>query len=183
MLQKILWASGSIGAHAVLVTAAFMPPATNRAGVATQPLSVQLLSAADQRAVSSTSTTQFAGVAAPAAAEPMMLLTPTVLPSPPVPATLAAYLPSSVMERRPTPISEPDMSGLAIGAATGARVRLRLYIDRLGKVVNVVTLVAADGDVDFAAALANMFRATAFLPGQRAGVDVPSYMEIELAAN
>lgn len=33
-----------------------------------------------------------------------------------------------------------------------------------------------------AEALARMFKATAFLPGQRGGVDVASYMDIELVA-
>ena len=80
------------------------------------------------------------------------------------------------------PISEPDVASVKTDGTSGLPVRLRLYIDRLGSVVSVVPLVAAEADAAFVAALIRMFLATAFLPGQRGGTDVASYMDIELVA-
>ncbi|MBC7514262.1 MAG: hypothetical protein H7234_07485 [Herminiimonas sp.] len=182
MLQKILWAAGSVGVHAVLVTAALSPPAVHPAGIAAQPLTVRLLAGAG-RHDDPTGMRVLAGAAVPLAPSPDALLTAAEPLPPAAPATSAtpnAYLPSSAMERRPTPVSEPDVAALKVASASGLPVRLRLYIDRLGKVVDVVTLAAATSDAGFVLALIDMFRATTFLPGQRAGVDVPSYMDIEL---
>lgn len=179
MLQKILWAAGSVSVHAVLVTAALSPPAVHPAGIAAQPLTVQLLPDA-RRFDGAVSSLVIAGLPAPLAPSPDTLLVSEPPPASAAPAALNAYLPSSAMERRPTPVSEPDIDGLKTGSATGLPVRLRLYIDQLGKVVDVVTLAAAAADAGFVLALSNMFRATAFLPGQHAGGDVPSYMDIEL---
>lgn len=182
MLEKLLWATGSIGVHAALVAVALAPPTVNPAGVAAQVVPIRLLAeAAPRRAPASA--VLFAEPV-PVATSPDTLLAEADL-RPIAVATasaLTSYLPSSAMERRPMPVSEPDVASIKTDMASGLPVRLRIYIDRLGNVVSVVPLVASEADAAFVTALARMFRATAFLPGQRGGVDVASYMDIELVA-
>lgn len=179
MLEKLLWATGSIGAHVAMVAVVLAPPTIDPAGAAVHAVPIRLLAEAPQRQAVASSTV-FAE-ASPIETAPATLLAEL---APPVATEIAipltAYLPSSAMERRPVPVSEPDLASISTDAASGLPVRLRIYIDRLGNVVSVATLDAADADAAFVAALARMFRATAFLPGQRGGVDVASYMDIEL---
>lgn len=180
MLEKLLWATGSIGVHAAMVAVALAPPSVEPTGVSASAVPVRLLAELPQRR---TSAILFAELL-PAPIAPDALLGDSAL-APTATASsdpLSAYLPSSAMERRPVPISEPDVSSVRTDIASGVPVRLRLYIDRLGNVVSVVPLVAAEADAAFVSALARMFRATTFLPGQRGGVDVASYMDIELVA-
>ena len=183
MVEKFFWATGSIGVHAAMVAVALAPPSVDPARIAVQAVPIRLLAESPQRQAV-ISATVFAETPLPPASAPAELLA-ELSPTPVVSATtnpLSAYLPSSAMERRPTPISEPDIASIQTNASSGLPVRLRLYVDRRGQVVEVVTLVASDADAAFVAALERMFRATAFLPGQRAGVDVASYMDIELVA-
>ena len=93
---------------------------------------------------------------------------------------LGTYLPSRLMERRPTPISEPDMQMVKATPLSGFPINLRVYVDRLGKVVEVTPLSVHPLDNDFINDVIAMFRATAFLPGQFGGEDVSSYLDIEL---
>ena len=90
------------------------------------------------------------------------------------------YLPSSLMDRRPIPVSEPDMQMVRSTLVSGQAVRLRIFVDHLGNVVEVSPLSSNPLDSDFVEDVIAMFRATAFLPGQRAGEDVGSYLDIEL---
>lgn len=93
---------------------------------------------------------------------------------------LDTYLPSDTMDRRPTPMSEPDITTLEGLTTSGLPVRLRLYIDRIGKVVAVFTLEAGLLDDDFTKGLQKMFLDTAFIPGKLLGEDRASYLDIEL---
>lgn len=182
MLEKLLWATGSIGVHAAMVALALAPPTVVPAGVAAQAVPIRLLAETPPRRAPA-SAVLFAEPV-PAAMPPDILLGESEL-RPDAVATaslLPSYLPSSAMERRPTPVSEPDVASIRTDAASGLPVRLRIYIDRLGNVVSVVPLLASEADAAFVAALTRMFRATAFLPGQRGGVDVACYMDIELVA-
>ena len=166
-----------------MVAVALAPPNVDRVGAAPQSVSVRLLSEAP-RVSAIASTTLFAEPQQLAVATPQSLLT-DLAPQPSTATTpnpLTAYLPSSAMERRPMPVSEPNIASVRTDASSGLPVRLRLYIDRLGNVVSVVPLLASDADAAFVAALERMFRTTAFIPGQRGGVDVASYMDIELVA-
>jgi len=92
----------------------------------------------------------------------------------------SAYLPSTAMDRRPTPVSEPDIDTLQGLTTSGLPVRLRIYIDRFGRVAEVTTLEAGLLDEEFAVGLKKMFLGTAFLPGQLHGQDVASFLDIEL---
>ena len=182
MLERLILATGSIGLHAAMLAVALVPPAIVRPG-SELALTVRLIADAPRRQAV-TSVIVFAELSEPTPVLPDVFIAEALI-EPIAVATavaLSAYLPSSAMERRPTPISEPDIASIQTNASSGLPVRLRLYVDRRGQVVEVVTLVASDADAAFVVALARMFRATAFLPGQRAGVDVASYMDIELVA-
>lgn len=91
------------------------------------------------------------------------------------------FLPSSSMDRRPTPFSEPDMQMVNATPASGLPLKLRIFVNSLGRVVNVTPISASPLDSDFVDDVIVMFRATTFLPGQSGGVDVDSYLDIELA--
>ncbi len=95
-------------------------------------------------------------------------------------AGLGDYLPSAMMDRRPMPVSEPDIDALKGLTTSGLPVRLRIFIDRLGRVTAVKTLQAGLLDEEFAAGLQAMFLATAFIPGRLHGEDAASFLDIEL---
>jgi hypothetical protein len=101
----------------------------------------------------------------------------------PLDSSIAAhsqFLPSYALERRPVPISEPDLNPLSNIATTGLPIQLRLFINRFGKVVEIQIRQAPAADTRFVDQVVERFRATAFIPGRREGIDVPSFMDIEL---
>lgn len=91
------------------------------------------------------------------------------------------FFPSRVLQRSPLPISAPDpRQYLAATDIPAIPLRLRLYIDAAGMVVNI------DGDFsDLLSqpqinAIKTMFYATTFIPGHFRAQDVASYMDIEV---
>jgi len=77
------------------------------------------------------------------------------------------------------PRSAPDLQRLNGLRFSGLPIRLRLFIDALGRVVEVKVLAAQEDD-DTLAAVTGMFEATAFVPGRQAGMPVASFTDIEL---
>ena len=186
-LRKAILAAGSIALHGGLITLALTPPAARiHADPRPAVIAVRLIAPV----------VPIAPVVSEAPVTPVGPVTPVVavsgIPPEPVPIVPSkaeaapeteageTYLPSVLMDRRPTPVSEPDLTIVEGVPSSGLPVRLRIYIDRFGTVVNVVTLEAGILDDEFVIALQKMFRATAFLPGGKDGIDVPSYMDIEL---
>ena len=90
------------------------------------------------------------------------------------------YFPVSLVDRGPLPKSEPDLLRINEKSVTNRPIKLRIYIDRFGKVDHVATLIADELDDDFARAVAEIFRATVFLPGRLQGVDVATFIDIEV---
>lgn len=90
------------------------------------------------------------------------------------------YFPVNLLDRGPLPKSEPDLLHINEKSVTNRPIKLRIYIDRFGKVDNVATLIADELDDDFARAAAEIFRATVFLPGRMQGVDVATFIDIEV---
>lgn len=62
---------------------------------------------------------------------------------------------------------------------SGLPMRLRLYVDGTGKVVDVVVLQATDDD-EVLDRVRRMFLSTAFIAGRLRGEDVASYKDLEL---
>lgn len=79
------------------------------------------------------------------------------------------------------PKSAPDSASLAGVASSGLPIRLRLFVDARGVVAKVEVLHANEFDAEAVARLKEVFRATGFIPGRFNGVDVASYMDIELS--
>lgn len=91
------------------------------------------------------------------------------------------FYPSRVLNRSPVPISAPDprkyLAGIDIPPIP---FRVRLLIDASGTVVSVESDFASSPIEPHISAIQRMFLATTFIPGNLAGRDVPSYMDIEL---
>ena len=91
------------------------------------------------------------------------------------------FWPTSQLALPPLPRSEPDATRLMGAVASGLPIRLRLYIDALGAVASIEVLQASERDADVVDRMKNMFYDTRFLAGKRAGIDVASYMDIEVS--
>lgn len=87
---------------------------------------------------------------------------------------------AEALDRPPVPVSAPDTARLDGLVWSGLPLRLRLFVDAAGRVVDVQPLVVAPGDEAALPRLREMFVATAFIPGRRAGHDVPSRLDLEL---
>ncbi|MEN3113156.1 hypothetical protein ACFONG_15330 [Uliginosibacterium paludis] len=91
------------------------------------------------------------------------------------------YWPANQLERAPVPVSAPD-SGLLQGVELPAgSLRLELFIDRSGQVRTVRPADARENAEGIPRAITEMFLATRFLPGLRAGAEVPSRIVIEVS--
>lgn len=85
------------------------------------------------------------------------------------------------MERRPFPVSAPTASKYLNKASLPAIVvRLRLFIDSHGKVVDIRFISPENLEEKVNQQISEMFFATSFVPGNIHGIDLPSYMDIEL---
>ncbi len=73
----------------------------------------------------------------------------------------------------------PDGSKLEGLHGAGVPMRLRLFIDASGRVVEVKVLESSDTS-DVIQRVSEMFMATHFVPARKAGADVDSYKDIEL---
>jgi len=93
----------------------------------------------------------------------------------------ASFVPSRALDVSPLPRSSPDLGVLTGVPSSGLPLRLRLFVDERGRVVEVRAMQAAVGDDEVIDRLRRMFFETLFLPGKLRGNDVASYMDLELA--
>ena len=94
-------------------------------------------------------------------------------------AAFAGFKPSRDLDRAAVPRSAPDVSMLEGLHFSGLPMRVRLYVDGTGKVVDVVVLQAVDDD-EVLDRVRHMFLSTAFIAGRLRGEDVASYKDLEL---
>lgn len=106
---------------------------------------------------------------------------PSDAPSTAPPPAATDYLPSTSLDRPALPRSAPDPHWLDDVVLTGLPLRLRVCNDVSGQVTRVEALQASSDDAEAVAALQQMFRATAFVPGRRAGHDVASCADIDIS--
>jgi hypothetical protein len=92
------------------------------------------------------------------------------------------FVAAAQLETPPVPISAPELSRLEGVRLSGLPLRLRLFIDTSGRVIEARVLVGQEDDAVLAAVRA-MFEATAFVPGRRGGAPVAAFTDIELAMN
>ena len=87
------------------------------------------------------------------------------------------------LERKALPISNINSEMLGDVTITGIPIKLRLYIDSLGKVSKVEELVVLEQDRPFANRLTELLLNTTFLAAKKNGLDVNSYQDIEFSFN
>lgn len=93
------------------------------------------------------------------------------------------FLPPSSLDQPALPKSGPTIEALDDMPITGMVIRLRLYIDEAGVVQRVEPLTFAPDDEAAVRQLAQVFKHTTFLAGQRQGQYVRSYLDIEITPN
>ncbi|MFL6697678.1 MAG: hypothetical protein ACJ8GJ_10965 [Vitreoscilla sp.] len=99
--------------------------------------------------------------------------------TPPAQVTTAIYRSPADLDQPIRPRSAPDLSMLKGLAGSGVPIRLRLFIDSQGTVVDTQVLESADPD-EVLARVRAMFLATGFTSGTAAGQPVSSYKDIEI---
>ena len=89
------------------------------------------------------------------------------------------YRSPAQLQQLPRPRSAPDTSMLNGLQWSGVPIRLRLFIDDQGNVVDTEVLESADAP-EVVARVREMFLATGFTAGVEQGRPVPSYKDIEI---
>lgn len=85
------------------------------------------------------------------------------------------------MDRPPYPVSAPTPGKYLDKASLPATiVRLRLFIDKNGNVVDIKFKFPENLEEKASRQIAEMFYTTSFVPGNIHGIDLPTYMDIEL---
>lgn len=82
-------------------------------------------------------------------------------------------------QRAPVPRSAPDLEQLQGLTFSGLPIRLRLVIDAMGLVRDVIVLSSSEAP-EVTEAVSQVLSHTAFVPARRDAVDVASEMDIEL---
>lgn len=90
------------------------------------------------------------------------------------------YWPTQELDMPPMPRSAPNGRYLDAAHRSGLPIRLRIFVSANGSLSKVDLVSAVPGDEDVAQQAIAMFRDTAFIPGRRAGIDVPSFLDVEL---
>lgn len=91
------------------------------------------------------------------------------------------FFPTYIMDRPPFPVSAPTPQVyLKKTEMPATLVRLRLYIDEKGQVVDVT--ISAPDEISKTASrqIREMFLATSFIPGHINDTDLPCFMDIEV---
>jgi hypothetical protein len=92
------------------------------------------------------------------------------------------YLPANKVDVKPLPKSAPDLAGMDL-PSINQKVVLRIFVGVSGLVEEVMPIPGPTADDGLLESLHNAFKATAFLPGRHRGVDVATYMDIEVTPN
>jgi hypothetical protein len=96
---------------------------------------------------------------------------------------LKDYFPNTEVDRKALPQMNIDQSMLANEGSSGLPIKLRLYINSLGRVVKVEPIAVLDQDVFFAEKLSSLLYEVRFLPAKRESLDVNSYQDLQLSFN
>ncbi len=89
------------------------------------------------------------------------------------------FYPQEMLDRPPVPVFAPAYKKyLADSGVSGGIFKIRLYIDGGGKVIKVEALTPIGSE--YLAPFVSMFMGTAFIPGSLHGIDVPSFVDIEM---
>ncbi len=96
-------------------------------------------------------------------------------------AAPSPFLPPNQVERAAYPLSAPNLRPLQllVKAYSGTPIRLRLYVDVRGSVVDVKILHALPMDEEAATLLVQVWERVGFVPARRDGREVASYQDVE----
>jgi hypothetical protein len=94
---------------------------------------------------------------------------------------VSPFLPPEQVERAAYPLSAPDLRPLQLFVTeySGTPIRLRLFVDSKGSVVDVKIVRALPRDEDAAALLVQIWERVGFVPARRQGAEVASYQDVE----
>ncbi len=94
---------------------------------------------------------------------------------------VSPFLPPEQVERAAYPLSAPDLRPLQLFVTeySGMPIRLRLFVDSKGSVVDVKIIRALPTDEDAAALLVQIWERVGFVPARRQGAEVASYQDVE----
>ena len=93
---------------------------------------------------------------------------------------LETFLSPAELDLPARPRSAPDTTLLEGLHWSGLPMRLRLFVDGAGTVVEVAVLQSADAD-EVVERVRQMFLSTGFIAARANGLDVPSYKDVEIA--
>ncbi|MFZ6754307.1 hypothetical protein ACO0KY_13125 [Undibacterium sp. Dicai25W] len=92
----------------------------------------------------------------------------------------STYLPSIDMDIAAIPVSAPDFDAVPQIQQLLIPIRLRIYVDSKGTVKDIRVLQVGSANSEVLDQLQAAFYKTKFIPGRRKGVDMPSYMDLEI---
>lgn len=185
-LNKLILATGSVFGHLAIIAWIF----SGHAGGSTKPnnahqfvANVFIISPAPTVIPQPSTKVPTDVIAASAEKKGIAKPLPIILSQPRAVETAPSYYFSvKELDRGPLPKSEPDLQQIENKSVTNLPIRLRLFIDRFGKVEKIVTLESDMVDQDFVGAVTLIFLGTIFIPGRFDGIDVPSYFDIEISS-
>jgi hypothetical protein len=93
---------------------------------------------------------------------------------------LSNFFPPADLDISALPVTEPDYSLLNGFANSHLPIKLRLFIDTRGKIVDIQVLQADERDNEAATRIRAMFFIAKFLPGRLNRKDVPSFLDVEV---
>ncbi len=94
---------------------------------------------------------------------------------------LLVHFPGSILDRPPVPYTAPNPREYLTGTSIPTLpIKLRLYIDVNGKVIQIEAKRLEYLDESIITPVKDMFYATTFIPGNIKGIDVPSYIDIDV---
>jgi len=94
------------------------------------------------------------------------------------PDTWGHFLSSQQVEGSALPLSNIDESALNSVVPSGSVIRLRLYIDQYGHVVNIEKYQVVASELELQSKLIKMLMGISFLPAKKNGLPVDSFQDI-----
>lgn len=92
------------------------------------------------------------------------------------------YIPSGLLSRLPSPLSEIDLEALAFEHQVAGQLDLTLLIDANGTVADVVSFANDEQLRDFSERVAAHFKSARFTPGEINGIAVKSQLKITVVS-
>ncbi len=97
-----------------------------------------------------------------------------------VPSPLNRFYPREMLDRPALPRSDVDSDMLEGLELSGLPIRVRVYIDELGRVVDAKISIASELDARTLDAVRSMFLATRYIAARHDGRDVASYQDVQI---